>query len=130
MVWTLPIHSLVWDARLKNMANSTPVVYDLPQDILTTLARKDDLEDGPNEGIASSIAEESTAESRTETAVGAKACSLCGVAFPTVEEQRSHIRSDMHGYNLKQRIRGAKPVSEVEFEKLVGGEDLFSFLFS
>jgi hypothetical protein len=27
----------------------------------------------------------------------------------------------LHGYNLKQRIRGAKPVSEADFEKLVGG---------
>jgi hypothetical protein len=46
---------------------------------------------------------------------------MCGVAFHTVEDQRSHIRSDLHGYNLKQRLRGAIPVSEGDFEKLVGG---------
>ena len=33
------------------------------------------------------------------------------------------MRSDLHGYNLKQKIRGAKPVTEVEFEKLVGDLD-------
>ena len=53
--------------------------------------------------------------------MGAKACSLCGVTFHTVEDHRSHIRSDLHGYNLKQRIRGSKPVSEADFERLIGG---------
>lgn len=60
-------------------------------------------------------------ESGTEKAVGSNACSLCGITFYTVEDQKSHIRSDLHGYNLKQRIRGATPVSEADFEKLVGG---------
>lgn len=55
------------------------------------------------------------------TIVGAKACSLCSVTFPTVEEQRSHTRSDLHAYNLKQKIRGGNSVSEGDFEKLVGG---------
>lgn len=96
-------------------------MYDLPQDILSTLTRKDDTEEGPSEDAIDATSKETTQESRTANAVGAKACSLCGVTFPTVEDQRSHIRSDLHGYNLKQRIRGAKAVSEAEFEKLVGG---------
>lgn len=33
----------------------------------------------------------------------------------------------MHGYNLKQRIRGAKPVNEEDFEKLVGGTAFLIF---
>jgi hypothetical protein len=97
-------------------------VYDLPTDILTTLTRKDDTEGGPQEDIAPRPSiQEQVSDSRTESAVGSKSCSLCGVTFITVEDQRSHIRSDLHGYNLKQRIRGAKPVSEGDFEKLVGG---------
>lgn len=97
-------------------------MYDLPADILTTLTRKDDTEGGPQDDIAPTAStRETTQGSRTESAVGSKSCSLCGVTFHTVEDQRSHIRSDLHGYNLKQRIRGAKPVSEGDFEKLVGG---------
>ena len=38
-------------------------------------------------------------------------------------EQRSHVRSDLHGYNLKQKIKGAKPVGEADFEKLIGDLD-------
>jgi len=49
------------------------------------------------------------------------ACSLCKLSFATVQEQREHVRSDLHGYNLKQKLRGVKPVEEAEFEKLVEG---------
>lgn len=34
-------------------------------------------------------------------------------------DQRSHVRSDLHSYNLKLKLRGKKPVTEAEFEKLV-----------
>lgn len=96
------------------------LVYDLPADILSTLTRKDDAEHEENIKTPPPTEEPST-EEKAETTAGSKACSLCGVKFHTVEDQRSHVRSDLHGYNLKQRIRGAKPVSENDFEKLVGG---------
>lgn len=38
-------------------------------------------------------------------------------------EQRNHVRSDLHGYNLKQKIKGLKPVGEADFEKLIGELD-------
>lgn len=38
-------------------------------------------------------------------------------------DQRGHQKSDLHHYNLKQKLRGQKPVSEVEFEKLIGDLD-------
>jgi hypothetical protein len=74
-----------------------------------------------DEDASPTIATERVAQSKTDEAVGSKSCSLCGVTFYTVEDQKSHVRSDFHNYNLKQKIRGAKPVSEAEFEKLVGG---------
>ena len=46
-------------------------------------------------------------------------CSLCGATFQNPEDQRRHIRSDWHGYNLKQKIRGLKVVNEIKFDKLV-----------
>lgn len=33
------------------------------------------------------------------------------------------MRSDLHGYNIKQKLRGKKPVTENEFERLVGQLD-------
>ncbi|KAF8859891.1 hypothetical protein BDZ45DRAFT_725025 [Acephala macrosclerotiorum] len=107
------------DQRKEEVTRRPLYVYDLPPDILSTLARKDDTQ----EDVTSERAKTEPAEFRTEEAVGPKACSLCGVTFHTVADQRSHVRSDLHGYNLKQRIRGGKPATEVEFEKLIGDLD-------
>lgn len=46
-------------------------------------------------------------------------CLLCGTSYLNVQEQRQHVRSDWHNYNLKQKVRGGKPVAETEFEKLL-----------
>jgi hypothetical protein len=101
----------------------TPV-YDLPQDILKTLTRKDDTNVGSSHShIENTPEEKPRIELKVDNAVGSKSCSLCGVAFYTVEDQRSHVRSDLHTYNLKQRLRGANPVSEGDFESLVGDLD-------
>ena len=40
-----------------------------------------------------------------------------------MQEQRRHVKSDWHGYNLKQKLRGLTPVTENDFEKLVGELD-------
>lgn len=87
------------------------------------MTRKDDTNDVPEQEAIASTDDKSefAAQTYNATTVGSKACSLCGVAFHTVEDQRSHVRSDLHGYNLKQRIRGANTVSEGDFENLVGG---------
>ncbi|KAL8733206.1 MAG: hypothetical protein Q9166_002223 [cf. Caloplaca sp. 2 TL-2023] len=49
-------------------------------------------------------------------------CVICSAKFPNLQEQRRHVRSDWHNYNLKQKLRGHKLVTEPEFDKLV--EDL------
>lgn len=46
-------------------------------------------------------------------------CQLCNTAFSNVQEQRLHVKSDWHNYNLKQRARGGPSVTENEFEKLL-----------
>ncbi|KAI1843675.1 hypothetical protein JX266_010121 [Neoarthrinium moseri] len=102
-------------------------IYDLPPQVLETLTLASTvgsslpavLEDGsstPSESI-------SRASSSENLTVGSQACALCGLSFPTVLDQRGHLKSDLHHYNLKQKLRGNKPVSEVEFEKLIGDLD-------
>jgi hypothetical protein len=69
------------------------------------------------------------ADHRTESSAGGStACSLCNFTFSSVEEQRSHVKSDLHGYNLKQKLKGLPAVSENEFERLVGGDTYRSCL--
>ncbi|KAJ5034886.1 uncharacterized protein L3040_008154 [Drepanopeziza brunnea f. sp. 'multigermtubi'] len=109
------------DQRKEEVTRRPLYVYGLPPDILSTLTRRDETEGGPQDDA--NPTQDQLPELRRETAAGATSCSLCGVTFHTVEDQRSHMRSDLHGYNLKQKIRGAKPVTEEEFEKLVGDLD-------
>lgn len=102
-------------------------VFDLPEEILATIALKTQ----PNQAVQdtppriATPANESSEKSDAETSSPAKAtsCNLCGLSFPSVIEQRNHVRSDLHGYNLKQKMKGLKPVGEAEFEKLIGDLD-------
>ncbi|KAH7065769.1 ankyrin repeat and zinc finger domain-containing protein 1 [Paraphoma chrysanthemicola] len=102
-------------------------VFDLPEELLATLSLKDQpglplAEVAPQlQAIPADIPAKSDTEESSR--VKATSCNLCGLSFTTVEEQRSHVRSDLHGYNLKQKIKGATAVGEAEFEKLVGDLD-------
>ncbi|CAI6094081.1 unnamed protein product [Clonostachys chloroleuca] len=97
-------------------------VYDLPPQVLESLTLKSDASIVASEGLSRTPRDVSPGAS-SENLVGSQSCSLCSLTFPTVEEQRSHLKSDFHNYNLKQKLRGQKPVSETEFEKLVGDLD-------
>ena len=94
-------------------------VYDLPPEVLTALTLKTGVEE--KEEQAPSSKQSGTDIENGDNLVGSQACSLCGLGFASVLDQRSHQKSDWHHYNLKQKIRGDKPVSEVDFEKLIGG---------
>lgn len=48
---------------------------------------------------------------------------MCQVTFQTVQEQREHVKSDHHRYNLKSRLRGTAALTEAEFNKAVGELD-------
>jgi hypothetical protein len=101
-------------------------VYDLPREILDTIQLKDDYEapaelETPSTPQPSAQDEPSSIDSSTSKP--GITCTLCGLSFANVQEQRSHARSDIHGYNMKQRLRGQKAVNETEFEKLVGDLD-------
>ncbi|CAG8587251.1 8732_t:CDS:10 [Diversispora eburnea] len=61
-------------------------------------------------------------------------CLACGnLSFADVEQQRAHYKLDWHRFNVKRRAVGLSlgstnhvPVSEQEFEELMGGESLSS----
>jgi hypothetical protein len=103
-------------------------LFDLPPEILGSLALK------PDAGLPA-VFEDASADSTpsrgqsagpagSENILGSQACSLCGMSFVTVQEQRDHLKTDLHYYNLKQKLNGLRPVSEAEFEKLVNENDV------
>ncbi|KAF1972425.1 ankyrin repeat and zinc finger domain-containing protein 1 [Bimuria novae-zelandiae CBS 107.79] len=102
-------------------------VFDLPEELLTTLTLKHHStqtiqEDPPQTPLnANEISERSA--TKDGNPAKATSCNLCGLSFATVADQRNHVRSDLHQYNSKQKIKGLKPVGEADFEKLIGELD-------
>ncbi|TRX88484.1 hypothetical protein FHL15_010599 [Xylaria flabelliformis] len=117
------------DKKAEDLLKRPLYVYDLPHEVLATLSLRTDADadshDLETNSIAhsTSLSQDASRNTPTENLVGSQACSLCGLSFASVEDQRSHQKSDWHHYNLKQRLRGNQPVSEAEFEKLVGDLD-------
>lgn len=97
-------------------------MYDLPAEVLDTISLKSDadVQDGTDLENTNEAPIDSRHSTPGDNVVGAQACSLCSLSFVTVQDQRGHLKSDLHHYNLKQKLRGLSPVSEAEFEKLIG----------
>ena len=105
--------------------NKLTQVFNLPHDLLSTLRQKDPTITQPlhedtrsPEGESLSDLAHKEIESSTKTA----SCRLCGTSFQTLSEQRLHVKSDWHGYNIKLRMKNISAVEEAEFERLT--EDL------
>ncbi|KAK7537645.1 hypothetical protein IWX49DRAFT_521145 [Phyllosticta citricarpa] len=102
-------------------------VFDLPREILDTISLRQQsnapvpADAEPDSGTQTPSSTD--AEKQDGAPATATSCGLCNLTFPTLQEQRDHVRSDLHSYNLKQKMRGVKPVTEAEFEKLVGELD-------
>lgn len=99
------------------------IVFDLPEELLYTLKLKLQPTAAPStldrgQAIPSSPSLNGS-EKEDGAPSSATSCALCGLTFPDLQEQRSHVRSDLHGYNIKQKMRGKKAVTETEFERLV-----------
>ena len=96
-------------------------VFDLPDELLYTLQLKVQPTAAPEEHSPHLTLSPGSPSlnGQDEGPKNANSCALCGLSFLDLQEQRSHVRSDLHGYNLKQRMRGRKTVSEDEFERLV-----------
>ncbi|KAK7988630.1 40S ribosomal protein S6-B [Apiospora arundinis] len=112
------------DKKTDDILRRPLYVYDLPPEVLSTLEFKESPAEAP-EALSSdpTPSPDPTNSSPSDNLVGAQSCSLCALAFTSVEDQRSHQKSDLHHYNLKQKLRGNKPVTEVEFESLIGNLD-------
>lgn len=99
----------------------TWVVYDLPQELLASIALKDpSLQQLNIKHTTDKIIDDKAGQTIPEDAPKASTtCVTCHATFNDVQEQRQHSKSDWHSYNLRQKVRGAKTVDEDEFERLI-----------
>jgi hypothetical protein len=98
--------------------SSTFHVFSLPADLIQNITLRS--RSSQQTTVDSDKAEQQDLSSQTPPAQGSRACNVClGATFIDVEEQRAHFRSDWHRYNVKIRLRGGKPTSEVDFAQLM-----------
>lgn len=102
-------------------------VFDLPSSLLSSLQPKsDDTTSNAPHPEPELQAKGTKTVPEDKAAIGSASCALCGVTFKDAQEQRRHAKSDFHGYNVKQRMKGLKTVNEAAFEDLLNGMAEFS----
>lgn len=111
-------------------------VYSLPPALLSTLSVRsiaaqlagttaDAEADGESQAGPSRPAQQQSAAVKLPS--GTLSCQSCpNATFETVEEQRTHFKSDWHRYNAKARLEGKKVVGVEEWDNLVEGESHIS----
>src|SRR5215471_5012080 len=89
----------------------TPLfIYSLPTELLNTITLKGDV----NLSI-----DNTTPQPEQESTPGTAGCVACNIAaFASVTQQREHVRSDLHKFNLKRKLAGQKTVNADEFDKM------------
>jgi hypothetical protein len=75
------------------------------------------------EKAAQAASAQTTDEDVDGGGAGLIGCALCKATFYNVQDQRLHVRSDFHRYNLKLQIKSLAPVSEATFIKQIGDLD-------
>ncbi|KAL4792355.1 hypothetical protein BDV19DRAFT_392192 [Aspergillus venezuelensis] len=110
------------DSRIEELLRRPLYVYDLPQELLSGIALKGDdqvpvkEEPTPETKIPSDEAQEHAIATSTS-------CALCKVSFAHVQDQREHVRSDHHKYNVRAQLRGNAVLDEIQFTKAIGELD-------
>ncbi|KAI8915402.1 C2H2 type zinc-finger-domain-containing protein [Powellomyces hirtus] len=87
-------------------------------DVETASVFSDTASDFSEMSKASTAATTATAASRAHGS-HAFTCLSCHVAFRTADNQREHMRSDWHRYNLKRKVADIPPVSAENFAQRV-----------
>ncbi|KAL3452846.1 hypothetical protein BJX65DRAFT_264931 [Aspergillus insuetus] len=111
--------------RAEELLKRPLYVYDLPQEILTSLAlRGEDQLIAVKDNTETPSSNSKSPDEAQEYAIATStSCALCGVSFANVQEQREHVRGDHHKYNLRAQLRGNPVLDEVQFTKAVGELD-------
>ena len=111
--------------------SSTLHAFALPAELLQNVTLRSRVAQQPTTAEPNNAEQQDLSSQQTATAHGSRACNVCPAAtFLDVEEQRVHFRSDWHRYNVKIRLRGGKPTSEVEFAKLVDSTSIGSLSYA
>lgn len=96
-------------------------LYDLPPELLESLT----LQSTSHLRSTSEVSESAppVRQVNDDGVSTSTACKLCKLTFRDVNEQRQHVRSDFHKYNLKLLVKQLPPIDEATFVKNIGDLD-------
>ncbi|KAJ6110306.1 hypothetical protein N7486_002541 [Penicillium sp. IBT 16267x] len=112
---------MVDSAHIEELLKKPLYVYDLPPELLATLTTK--TEHQPLDDPTPDISARDSEAAQDLSIATSSSCALCGVSYINVQEQRSHVRSDHHRFNIKAQLRGNAPLDENQFAKAIGELD-------
>ncbi|KIW27432.1 uncharacterized protein PV07_07169 [Cladophialophora immunda] len=100
-------------------------IYDLPPELLLTLtlAGGDHSQPQPQESRSEGIPADRENTPSEDGVANSTSCALCRVTLDSVQDQRLHVKSDFHRYNIKLSIKQIPPVDEATFTKMIGDLD-------
>jgi hypothetical protein len=95
-------------------------IFSLPPEILNTITLKGEAVNAQVSAIPrDEERKQINGQGTTTSGVG---CATCNIAsFTDMEEQREHVRSDLHKFNLKRKVAGHTIVNADEFDKMLEG---------
>jgi hypothetical protein len=98
-------------------------VFDLPPELLLSLQSRDVTHNSHDVEGFTPKSKEDLLQGAGDAVVSSTSCALCQASFQSVFEQRGHVKSDFHRYNLKLRLKEIPPVNESTFHGLIGDLD-------
>lgn len=99
------------------------LVFDLPEQLLASLTVRTTDQPIAVERDVEAGSEHQGPITQEHAIATSTSCALCQVSFQTVQDQRDHVRSDHHRYNIKAQLRGNPTLDEMTFMKAVGELD-------
>ncbi|KIX09900.1 uncharacterized protein Z518_00981 [Rhinocladiella mackenziei CBS 650.93] len=98
-------------------------VFDLPPELLFTLSLAGGNHPKPEDSPSGIISLNPEVNHNDDGVAISTSCALCQVSLNNVQDQRLHVKSDFHRYNLKLSIKQIPPVDEATFARMIGDLD-------
>ncbi|KAL4784616.1 hypothetical protein BJX76DRAFT_214170 [Aspergillus varians] len=109
--------------RVEELLRRPLYAFDLPQELLTSIALRGEDQPITVKDNAEPTQKDPSDEAQEHAIATSTSCNLCKVSFANVQEQREHVRSDHHKYNVRAQLRGNAALDEVQFKKAIGELD-------
>ena len=95
----------------------------MPEELLYSFTLYGGLPEAPKDPEESVEHEKELRQIYDTDKLGNTSCALCKATFSNLDDQRQHIRSDFHNYNLKLQMKGQPVVDEKTFVRFIGDLD-------